>query len=231
MKVPDSHKMALFLIIAMLFLCPSLEAQFSLGINTGVTRMKFSGDPVAVNNGEFVPDPGFSAGLRVDYRFSDAISLSLQPGFSQLRSSYKVLNDSATETIDSVKLRLNILSFPLHMIVWSESGRFYALAGIEFDYTLSLQGETVASPNVSNYNARDLNLFAQFGAGFILSLGKTYLNFELRYSQGILDLRNPLLHQESFLPRTKLTNISFVVGLQIPLGAYEEKYPLKKKNR
>jgi hypothetical protein len=214
----------------MLFLCSSLEAQFSVGINAGVTRMKFSGDPVA-GFGKFVPAPGFSAGLRADYRFSDAISLSLQPGFSQLRSSYKILNDSATETIDSTRLRLNTVSFPLHVIVWSESGRFYALAGMQFDYTLSLKSENLLSPFSSNYDVRNLNLYAQFGAGFILSLGKPYLNFELRYSQGIFDLKDPLVHQESFLPRTKLTNLSFVVGLQIPLGTYAEKYPLKKKNK
>jgi len=207
-----------------------VNAQFSLGLNAGVTRMKFSGDPVS-GSGLFVPDPGFSAGFRADYRFSDAISLSLQPGFNQHRSSYKILNDSTNETLDSTKLRLNSLSFPLHVIVWSESGRFYALAGIQFDYTLSLKSETLLTSFTSNYEARDLNLYAQFGAGFILSLGKPYLNFELRYSQGIFDLKDPLVHQESFLPRTKLTNLSFVVGLQIPLGTYAEKYPLKKKNK
>jgi hypothetical protein len=207
-----------------------VKAQFSLGINAGVTRMKFSGDPVA-GLGRFAPQPGFSVGLRADYRFSDAISLSLQPGFSQLRSSYKVLNDSATETIDSTNLRYNTLSFPLHMIVWSESGRFYALAGMQFDFTMSLKGETVASPYASSYDIRDFTMYAQFGAGFILSLGKPYLYFELRYSQGIFDIKDPFIHQDSFLPRTKLTNISLIVGLQIPLGAYSEKYPLKKKNK
>ena len=230
MKAPDPHKIAQFLIILMLFLCPPLEAQFSVGINAGITRMKFSGDPVA-GFGKFVPDPGFSAGLRADYRFSDAISLSLQPGFSQLRSSYKILNDSATETIDSTRLRLNAVSFPLHVIVWSESGRFYALAGMQFDYTLSLKGETLLTPFTSDYDVKNLNLYAQFGAGFILSLGKSYLQVELRYSQGIFDLKNPLFHQDSFLPRTKLTNLSFVVGVQFPLGAYAEKYPVKKKTK
>jgi hypothetical protein len=117
------------------------------------------------------------------------------------------------------------------VIVWSESGRFYALAGMQFDYTLSLKGETLLTPFTSDYDVKNLNLYAQFGAGFILSLGKPYLQVELRYSQGIFDLKDPIFHQDSFLPRTKLTNLSFVVGVQFPLGAYAEKYPLKKKNK
>jgi len=220
------------LIILIMSIVQPLEAQFSLGINAGVTRMKFSGDATA-GLGYFVPDPGFSSALRVDYRISDAIALSFQPGYSQLRSSYFVMNDSATRAIDSTDLRLNSFSLPLQVIAWSENGRFFVLAGMQLDYTLSLKGETLKSPYSTDpvYDVRDYNLYAQFGAGFIIPLGKPYLSFELRYSQGILDLSDPLVHQDSFLPRTKLTNINFIVGLQWPLGRYSERYPVKKKSK
>lgn len=218
-----------FCILTLPFIQP-VEAQFSIGVNAGVARMKFSGDPLR-GLGYFRPDPGFSTALRVDYRISDAVALSLQPGFSQLRSSYFVMNDSATRAIDSTDLRLNSFSLPLHMLAWSENGRFFVLAGMQFDYSLSFKGQTLKSPFSEPYEVRDLNLYAQFGAGFIIPLGKPYLNFELRYSQGILDLTDALVHQDSFLPRTKLTNISLIVGLQWPLGRYSERYPVKKKSK
>jgi hypothetical protein len=133
MKVPA---IPFLLIILTLLIVQPLEAQFSIGVNAGVTRMKFSGD-AAAGIGYFVPQPGFSSALRVDYRISEAIALSFQPGYSLLRSSYKVKNDSGTQVIDSTHLSLNSFSLPLHLIVWSENGRFYALAGMQLDYNLS----------------------------------------------------------------------------------------------
>jgi len=221
---------AFLMIILMLSIVRPLDAQFSLGVNAGTTRMKFSGDATA-GIGKFVPEPGFSSALRVDYRFTDAIALSLQPGYSLLRSKYKVKNDSGTQVIDSTQLSMNSISLPLHLIVWSENGRFYALAGMQLDYLLSLKGETIKTPYSTGYDTKDFYLYAQFGAGFILNIGKPYLNFEIRYSQGILDLTDPLFHQDSFLPRTKLTNINILVGIQWPLGRYSERYPLKRKSK
>jgi hypothetical protein len=224
-----------FLIILLISIVQPLEGQFSLGVNAGITRMKFSGDPVK-GYGYFEPDPGFSASLRVDYRISDVVTLSLQPGLSSLRSSYKVMNDSGTAAIDSTLLTMNSFSLPLHAVIWSENGRFFILAGLQLDYNLSFKGITVLTPystssSSADYEVRDYNLYVQFGAGFIVPLGKPYLSFEFRYSQGLLDLTDPLVHKDSFLPRTKLTNLYFVVGLQLPLGRYAEKYQVKRKTR
>jgi len=223
------------LTILLISLVQPVEAQFSLGVNAGVTRMKFSGDPAA-GFGQFVPDPGLSAALRVDYRISDVLAISLQPGFSSMRSRYQVMNDSGTAVIDSTQLTLNTFSLPLHAVVWSENGRFFALAGLQLDYALSFEGKTFVTPyslstSSSAYDVRKYNLYVQFGAGFIVPLGKPYLSFELRYSQGVLDLTDELVHTDSYLPRTKLTNVSFVVGLQVPLGSYSEKYQVKRKTR
>ena len=209
--------------------------QFSIGVNAGVTRMKFTGDPVS-GAGFFKPDLGMSSAVRLDYRISDAFSISTQPGYSLLRSKYQVMNDSGTAAIDSTLLKMTAFSLPLHAIVWSDNGRFFVLAGMQFDYVTSFNGEAPPTPYSSNYtpksyDVRDYYLYFQFGAGFIVPLGKPYLTFEFRYSQGLQDLTNALIHQESFLPRTKLTNTYFLVGLQIPLGAYGDKYPVKKKDR
>jgi len=219
---------ALILIAFAAIAVQPLDAQFSVGINAGLHRMKFSGDP-ARGVGHFQPDPGFSTAVRVDYRISDEIALGLHPGFSQLRSRYQIMNDSGTSLIDSTLLRLNAFSLPLQVIVWSQNGRFFVTAGVQLDHTLGLTGETVTSTLSDQYEVRDFYLSAQFGAGFIVPLGKPYLSFEFRYSQGILDLTNPLVHQDSFLPRTKITNIGLIAGIQLPLGNYSEQYPVKKK--
>ena len=220
------------LIGLLLFIIQPSIAQFSIGGNIGLTRIKFNGD-VSKGVSRFQPDPGFSAAARLDYRISEVISLSVQPGVSTLRSRYQVMNDSGTAVVDSIRLTLTSFSLPLHALVWSENGRFYVLAGMQLDYTLGFKPEVLMSPTSStmNYDVRDYNLYLQFGAGYIIPLGKPYLTFELRYSQGILDLTAPPIQQETYLSRTKLTNISLMVGLQVPLGAYSEKYPIKRKAR
>jgi hypothetical protein len=227
-------KFIILIILTVPIVQPS-KAQFSLGLNAGVTRMKFSGDPVN-GYGFFNPAPGMSSAFRMDYRFSDAASISLQPGYSVLRSKYKVMNDSGTAAVDSTILTMKSFSLPLHVVVWSENGRFYALAGMQLDYTLSFNGEPPVTPYFSNYTStsyevKDYHLYFQFGAGFIVHLGKPYLSFEFRYSQGLQDITNALIHKDSFLPRTKLTNTYFIVGLQLPLGTYSEKYKVKRKRR
>lgn len=224
-----------FLLIALLvsILQPS-KAQFSLGVNSGVVRTKFSGDPTRWF-GKFYPDPGFSAGARLDYRFSDAVALSIQPGINSLNSRYKIMNDSGTAAIDSSKIRMTSFSLPLHAVVWSDNGRFFALAGMQLDYVLRFTREsllsTYSTTSLSENDVKDLQLYMQFGAGFIIPLGKPYLSFEFRYSQGVFDLGKELVQEDSFVKRTKLTNTGFVVGLQVPLGTYSTKYPVKRKSK
>jgi hypothetical protein len=103
------------------------------------------------------------------------------------------------------------------------------LAGFEFSYTMSFKGDPIGLPTITNYEVEKYNIYTQFGAGFIIPVGKPYLSFELRYSHGLVDFSQYLVHQGAAdLPRTKLTNISFVVGLQIPLGN-SDVYQVKKK--
>ena len=118
----------LIILILVFFTTLPLNAQVALGVNAGITRMKFSGDPPD-GIGYFSPQTGYSAGLRFDYRFNDAFALSIQPGYSLLRSKYSVLNDSATKVVDSTYFSMPSLSIPVSAIVWSENGRFYVLAG------------------------------------------------------------------------------------------------------
>jgi len=204
------------------------HAQIAIGVNAGITRMKFSGDsPDGI--GRFIPQPGLSYSLGFDYRFSDAFAVSIQPGISILKSKYVVLDDSGTEEIDSIYYNGNFFSVPLHAIVWSENGRFFVLAGFEYLYTNSFKAETIEPPTTIDYNIKKYNISAQFGAGFIILVGKPYFSFELRYSHGLVDFNQYLVHQGTLdLPRTKLTNVNFVVGFKIPLGS-SDVYQVKKK--
>jgi len=191
--------------------------------------MDFSGDPPK-GFGFFSPQAGLVSAFQLDYRFNNGVALSVQPGYELLRSKYSVLNDSGTKVIDSTFFSMHSLSLPINAIVWSRNGRFYVLTGLVFTYTLDFKGRTLLSPfenSTNNYEVADFNFYAQFGAGFIIPLGRPYLSFELKYLQGINDLTTPLVNFDTWLQRTKLTNINFLVGLHIPLGN-KEIYTLTK---
>ncbi|HEC44673.1 MAG TPA: PorT family protein [Bacteroides sp.] len=220
-------RLILFILLAATF-APS-HSQLALGVNAGINRMKFTGDPPK-GFGIFVPQAGFSTSLQLDYRFNDAFSISIQPGIGILRSKYVVLNDSGTSVIDSSYFTMKSFSLPIHAVVWSENGRFYVTAGFEFTYTLDFKGKIALGPAIQSspeYQVTDYNIYAQFGAGFIVPLGRPYLSFEFRYSQGLNDLTEPIIHQDSFLPRTKMTNTFFLIGIHVPIGDYDN-YKLRK---
>ncbi len=218
------------LICLLLLIALPQQAQISLGINAGVTRMKFSGDPPD-GIGYFSPQAGYSSALQMGYRFQNGLALNVQPGFSVLRSKYSFWNDSATRIIDSTYFKFKTFSLPLQAVVWAPGGRFYVLAGFELLYTLDFDGKVSTSPIPTSsgiYKVSEYNFFAQFGAGFIIPIGRPFLNFELRYSQGLNDMSTPLIHANTELPRTKLTNINLHIGFHIPLGNPEVFSVIKK---
>ncbi len=63
------------LLILLTFMVTPQHAQIALGVNAGITRMKFSGDPTSAI-GFFIPRPGYSSGFRFDYRINDAIDFN-----------------------------------------------------------------------------------------------------------------------------------------------------------
>ncbi len=220
----------LIIIVLVLIALPGLNAQVSLGVKAGAARMDFSGDPPN-GFGFFSPQTGLFSAFQLDYRFNNGFALSVQPGYELLRSKYSVLNDSGTKVIDSTNFSMHSLSLPVNAVVWSRNGRFYVLTGLVFNYTVDFNGDVVLGTTLNTtpvYEVADFNFYAQFGAGFIIPLGRTFLSFELKYLQGINDLTTPLVNINNVLPRTKLTNINFLLGLHIPLGNTEIYSVIKK---
>jgi len=219
----------LIIIFLVLIAFTGINAQFSLGVKAGLTRMDFSGDPPK-GIGYFSPQAGLNSALQLDYRFNNGLALSVQPGYEILRSKYSTLNDSGTKVIDSTYFKMHSVSLPINAVVWSRNGRFYVLTGLVVNYILDFRGEIAKSPVQNSslkYQVADFNFYAQFGAGFIIPIGRPYLSFELKYLQGINDLTTPLVNLDNVLPRTKLTNIIFLVGFHFPLGT-KDIYTLSK---
>ena len=79
------------LLLLLAFVATLQHIQIALGVNTGITCLKFSGDsPDGL--GTFVSQPGFSSSFRFDYRFNDAVAVSMQPSLSGFISKWLLDN-------------------------------------------------------------------------------------------------------------------------------------------
>ncbi len=202
-----------------------LCAQLSLGIHTAINRTNFSGDPPS--SAYFEPRMGYHVGIRTDYRFLQSVSVSLQPSFAQAAIKY-VVADSLDER-DSMMINMTAISLPVQAVIWSENGRFFVTGGFKIGYNHKFIAEHNSTEIDLISEIKKFNLSAQFGAGFFINIGRPYLVFELRYTQGLVDINESIIHGEKYLPRTKLTNMSFQISFQIPVGD-KDSFKIRKKN-
>jgi hypothetical protein len=204
------------LITGFLFLINnSSNAQVSLGAGLGINRIKFSGD--RPSNGSFAPRPGPSAGLQFTYRMNQVIGLNWQAGYVNQRS-YFIKVDSNNNVSDSLTYSFDALTFPLNVMVWTPNGRFFVTAGLAMNYYLDARAHHPDRVESISSEISRFNYYAQFGAGFMISLGKPFILFEARYTQGLKDLKSSIIHEGDYLPRTKLTGLVLNVSINIPLG-------------
>ena len=187
----------------------------SVGIKAGPLRTKLAGD--APSNASIAPEIGMKGAVQFDYRFNQAVSLRTQPGLIFQSIKYLYL-DTITDELDSLFLHLNSYSIPLNATIWSENGRFFFSAGFEIDIYSNFKGEDASGTVDFKSSIEMINVLMQFGAGFIVSVGKPYLSFELMYSQGFKDLNSSFIHNDYYFPRTKLSWLAFSVGFHLPFG-------------
>lgn len=211
-----SYRYLVILIIGFLFLKFSpTNAQASLGAAVGINRLKFSGD--SPSNGSFGPKLGPMAGLSLQYRFTQAVGLRLDAGYLNQRSNF-VKVDSNNKVTDSLTFAFDVLTFPLNVVIWTESGRFFVTAGLGLNYYIDARAEYPDETNNILSEIEKINYFATLGAGFLISLGRPYILIELRYKQGLRDLTGSVVHEDNYLHKTKTTGLGIAVSIYLPLG-------------
>lgn len=218
----------LIFIVFLLVSVYSLEGQSVIGANSGLHNLKLTGDrPTA---GYLGLQRGYKFGLNYDYRINQIFSINTQLSYSHAEVKYVYADTTLDEEKDSMRLELKGLTIPVSAVVWSENGRYYVLAGLEAYFPLSFNGYHPEGITDFKEDMRNVILFAHFGAGMIFSLGKPFLFFEFRYSQGLVDLNNKAIHDsEALYPRTKAFNIGIDIGIKFPLGDSDCYKPRKKQ--
>lgn len=204
-----------FVIVTLVLFSFQTTGQIKLGGFLGMNRAKLSGD--APEQVRYRSVSGLNAGVLLEYQFSNTVTLSLQPSFSQegTKVSYKL--PGRQKPIDSIQIGLNYLSFPLMVKISASNPRFYAISGVETGILLNSYQETKAGEKDVDVTLNEVNIAIHFGAGYRISIGRPKLYFELRYAQGFANITNEPLSKD-IVPRVKTSGVKLFFGIEVPLS-------------
>ena len=191
-------------------------AQIELGIFAGIDNGRLSGDKLT--NTKYKPKTGFIAGLSIDPQINDLISLSFQPGYIKTSSSIQVPDTVANEYKDSIRISVDYLILDIFIKIQSKSKRLYFSSGLEFGYGLSLVADNELEEVDLTDELNKWNISAVFGMGYKIPIKRSSLYFELRYTQGLVNMTKDDPVDEDNIPRVKLSGLKIVTGFQIPIS-------------
>jgi len=166
---------------------------------------------------------GFAGGLVGEVDLNQGMRISVQPMFQQRGTTVAYDVEGEQDPRDSLAVRLDYVSVPVLLKVFSGSGRTYATGGVEFGF---LESATLANLNAGVPDEDAKNLFQDvdvalaFGFGGVFPIAQWSVWVEGRYSQSIPNLsRSGADPETEGLPdRFRATGLQLYVGVDLPLG-------------
>jgi len=160
----------------------------AVGVLLGLSRDGASGDspPNTSYSGGF----GLVTGLQAEIGLSQSIALSIQPMFSQHRTTLTSATDDDASDEMTLDLKLDYISVPLVVKFSAAGGRTYVAGGVDLGFIQSarIAGDGIDEDIKDYFNSVDVG--ALFGFGVVFPLGRPSLTTELRYVQGLTNLSN-----------------------------------------
>jgi hypothetical protein len=156
----------------------------AVGAVLGIGREGISGDtPPSTSYGGAT---GLVAGLQAEIGLTEGIALSVQPMFSQRRTTLTTATFNGETTRD---LKLDYVSVPV-VLKFRTSGRTYVAGGatVGLLQNAHLSGDGADEDIEDDFERVDLG--ALFGFGVMFPIGRPHLTTELRYVQGLANLSN-----------------------------------------
>lgn len=167
------------------------SAQVSIGPFLALDQTKFSGE--LPENYEYVLSSGFGVGVITDAVLSKDIWLSLRPIYSKVNSDVAIRtsqngyihsNFNQIDTTFNYPITAHYVSLPVLVKVYVSKG-FYANSGVDCSYNITAKTDILEQQiDISDRINRFL-FSVVFGFGGTIPVGKTTLNFELTYRQGL----------------------------------------------
>ena len=190
----------------------------SVGAILGVNRNAISGD--APPNTAYGAGAGLMIGAQGEITLARDISLSVQPMFMQRRTEIRAADAEESGDERVLDLDLDYVSIPVLVKFGFAGGRTYFSGGVDVSFLSSarVSGEGVDEDIEPLLQSMDVG--AVFGFGVTFPIGSPRLTTELRYVQGLVNLRGAEEGIVQELPdRFYAGGIQLMAGILFPIGA------------
>ena len=192
-------------------------SQFRLGATIGGNSSTLYGD--TPSDALFISDIGYSAGLNVDIFLLDDVSIFIQSIYSKKNTALQYDVDYQYESYDSTEFSIDYLEIPISVKVTANNNIAYVIAGLSLNMTLAAKKyenpSNIETDIIDSFEPFSIN--ANFGVGVQFQIGKPYLFFEFRYSQGLTNLVNSSSNEVQYLEKLKTNSIQLLTGIMFNL--------------
>ncbi len=199
-------------IVLLVFMLVPVNAQTSLGFIGGLNLANVSIDPDM--DVDWKNLNGLAAGGVLDFQLGDAASIRLEPMYLQKGTM-------AEEGDNKLEYKANYLEVPvlLKYALGSGEAKPFILAGPSIGYLLDAKLKATEGSESMEMDIKDvtksIDLSLNFGAGFLVPLGKNSCFITARYALGLTNANDDPEDSETDI---KTRGIQFLAGITFPLG-------------
>ncbi|MCU0345146.1 MAG: PorT family protein [Ignavibacterium sp.] len=210
------NNILLLIIIFVIVSQSNMFSQVQMSLWGGVSNSSFGGNPPKdAGYGEI---RGLAVGANIDFQPSKDFVISLEPTYEQRGSSIDIhLEEGIIDT--TLKFKIKQTYFGLGLMFKVNAGNFFVGSGVSAQLLNSANlefesQETDIKDKFINYDA-----LAFFNIGYKIPIGGPSLFIELRYIQGLINIRSDESESDTeiYLSNFKSTGLRLSTGILIPL--------------
>jgi len=195
----------------------SVPPTWAIGVLVGGTSASLSGDAPAST--KFAGQRGFTAAAFIERRIAPEVSISVQPGFTRRQTGIAFEIPGEDEPRDSLSVRLDYLTVPVLVKIFSGSGRTYVAGGLDFGWALSSTMTGAGAPVDIADAIRNVDVGGVFAFGVTFPIGAPRLVTEIRYVQSIVNASTGEGSADTVGPvRFRSRGLQLTLGITFLLG-------------
>lgn len=202
--------------VFILILASTSPAQVQISVWGGVNNSSFGGNPPKdAGYGEI---KGLAAGVDFDFQPSEDFVISLEPIFEQRGSTIDIhLEEGLQDT--TLKFSVKQSYFGLGLMFKVNAGNFFVGSGVSAQLLSSANLEYESQEKDVKEIFKTYDALAFFNVGYKIPIGGPSLFIELRYIQGLINIRSEESESDTeiYLSNFKSTGIRLSAGILIPL--------------
>lgn len=222
----------LILFISLLWFRTELPAQekMHLGPFAGSVTNQFVGDRVSdVAEVRFQFGNAYQAGLMVDYGIKPDVFIAFTPSYKLSKGTLQEINpdyvpNSNRSFIMTRDISLHYLSLPLELKLISDNDKWQFFTGPIYNLLLRARGKNIRTNETSDLSSaiKNYNLSAMVGLGYRFHIFHQVITFDMRYTQGLINITDGEQSNNQNLPRIKTTSVESRITWVLPLGKEDQ---------